>query len=552
MTENFKKDGVIYTPIELGEYMARKMFDSFKGDFSKDKVYSIVDPSCGTGDLLEAAVNVATEKGISVKVIGFDIDEEVVSIAKEKFCDRGIDCNFFVDDFLSFSLSNGYEGTLLDGNRITYDFIISNPPYIRTQHLGEEYSKQLSKQFGLKGKIDIYQAFYSAYPSVMHENSIMSVITSNKFISNKTGKSLRKLLHEKFYLEEVIDLGDSKVFDAAVLPAILVGRLNDEFQKETKFYSLYEARLDKGTLLSEGKSIFYVINKELTGEYVIGKQGYIGKKGVIVFPRDYGEPWVLSSSEDLEWANKLEQFFSFKVKDFGKVRVGIKTTADNVFLNPDFDNYSIESDLIHPIFNSKAASRWKVTNDINELPRILYPMKAGDGKRKAEPVDLSQFPIAKSYLESYFEQLDGRQYIKKAKRQWYEIWVPQDPKLWSKPKLVSKANFIFDNDGLYVDGNCYWFVEKKNNIDILFLILGVCNSNVLKRYHEIKFQNKLYSNKYRYISQYIEEYPVPDLNLDESKKIINIVKELVIEGGNPIKEKEIDDLLEKIIETNKR
>jgi len=45
-------------------------------------------------------------------------------------------------------------------------------------------------------------------------------------------------------------------------------------------------------------------------------------------------------------------------------------------------------------------------------------------------------------------------------------------------------------------------------------------------YHDLCFNNKLYSGRRRYLSQYIEKYPIPDPNKDSSKKIIEIVKRL--------------------------
>ncbi|HEL2326962.1 TPA: Eco57I restriction-modification methylase domain-containing protein, partial [Streptococcus suis] len=278
MVNSLKKNGVIYTPIELGKYMARKMFCAYNSTFSEDMTYSILDPSCGTGDLLEAAVLVAKELGIRVRVIGFDVDEIALEKAKERFKVLKIESDFFFDDFLKFSLDKKFDGPLFNDESHTYDFIISNPPYIRTQHLGEEYSKQLSKNFGLTGKIDIYQAFYAAFPSFMHSETVMSVITSNKFISNKTGKSLRNLLHKTFMIEEIIDLGDTKVFDAAVLPAIVIGKLCSDTQTNAPFYSVYETNAVVNVEEYKVNSFLNIIGNEPEGNFFVANQYYTGTK----------------------------------------------------------------------------------------------------------------------------------------------------------------------------------------------------------------------------------------------------------------------------------
>ena len=40
------------------------------------------------------------------------------------------------------------------------------------------------------------------------------------------------------------------------------------------------------------------------------------------------------------------------------------------------------------------------------------------------------------------------------------------------------------------------------------------------------FNNKLYSGRRRYFSQYVEKYPLPDIKSNSSQKIISIVKSL--------------------------
>ncbi|MCO6493708.1 MAG: hypothetical protein J5I98_35135 [Phaeodactylibacter sp.] len=48
----------------------------------------------------------------------------------------------------------------------------------------------------------------------------------------------------------------------------------------------------------------------------------------------------------------------------------------------------------------------------------------------------------------------------------------------------------------------------------------------MTKYHDLVFNNKLYSGKRRYFSQYVENYPLPDINSMAANAIISIVKEL--------------------------
>lgn len=556
LTVTEKEMGVVYTPLQLGKYMAKKMFN-FCECIDSNKVYKILDPSCGTGELLFATYLIAEELGINIEIYGFDLDKEALEVASNKFKDLNINTHFYHEDFLTYALEHEFnQQSLFYNDKFpTFDFCIANPPYIRTQLLGEDYSQNLAKNFNLKGKVDIYQAFYMAINKVLTSTGHIAVITSNKFITNNTGKTLRKELLKNYSIHELVDLGDTKLFNAAVLPAIIFAQNNTSPKKDETipFYSIYETREIDNINKSKKANIYDIIDTDTTGIYQVNETCFISQKGVIILPDDESEPWSLSSIEDYIWTKKIDEMFPYRISDFGKVRVGIKTTADKVFLNQGFDGFNPEEELVHPIFSSDNSSRWMLKEPVQNLKKILYPMKIGTGKRKAEPVDLSIYKNTSDYLNSYFEQLNQRKYIHKSGRKWFEIWVPQDPSLWSKNKIIwpdisDEPKFIFDSDGLYVDGNCYW-LTLDNDVDdeVIYLILGLCNSKFMNKYHTIRFQNKLYSNKYRFVSQYVSKYPVPNPKWKESKKIISIVKQIILNGYSQELESEIDLILLKLL-----
>lgn len=538
-----KKTGSIYTPYELGYYMAEKMYE--QRNPKKNEEYTILDPSCGEGDLLIAAYDCAISKGISIKLIGFDTNKEALKIADSNLKNKKFSNYELVEkDFLDYVLNTSYDNqlTLFDENKkiLNVDMVLANPPYVRTQVMGAEKSKQLAKSFNLKGKVDMYHAFYAALSHVMKDKGILSIITSNKFLNNKSGESLRQLLLNDYNIEEVIDLGDTRLFDAAVLPAIIVAQKDTSIrQKNAKFISIYETKniedkSDDESIL-ESKNVYSILKSETIGNYKIGNTVFSLRLGHIIFPVKDKDPWILSTEDEFQWINLVKERLVKRILDLGKIRVGIKTTADNVFIKETWEevgeNKRPEEELIHDLFSSSNAMRWKAPN--GGYKKILYPHIKGDGKKKAKPIDLKKFPKAERYLLDNFQQLDGRNYVKKAKRKWFEIWVPQDPTAWKKEKIIFPdisefAKFCYDDNGLYVDGNCYWFTTDENvDPDYLFLVLGVANSSVLKKYHEICFQNKLYSNKYRYLTQYVEQYPIPEIDLPESKQIVEIVKQII-------------------------
>ena len=67
--------------------------------------------------------------------------------------------------------------------------------------------------------------------------------------------------------------------------------------------------------------------------------------------------------------------------------------------------------------------------------------------------------------------------------------------------------------------------------------MGVANSHLMTRYHDLAFNNKLYAGRRRYLTQYVERYPLPDLHNNVSQEIIGFVKELIFDSL-PIEKRE--------------
>ena len=536
-----KETGAHFTPISLAELIARKLLKNYQGD--KNTTIQILDPACGDGELLLAVYKIGIEMEYDLELIGIDSDKESLDVAKKRLNDIGCtQFNLINKDFLDV-VSEFEDFDLFSQEKaitISADIIIANPPYVRTQILGTDKSQELGEKFNLKGKIDLYQVFLVAMTTLLKIDGTIGVITSNRYLSTKGGESIRKFLVSNYDISEIIDLGDTKFFSAAVLPAIFFGKkkkeakLPIEIEKNPNFLKIYECREDNNETIKSYDTLVDLLEVNKSGVYSIGTKNYSVSVGKLISPENFKEPWVLATDEDYAWFLKVKERSFGIIKMFANVKVGVKTTADSVFIRSDWEklpkNQIPENELLHPIVSSEQAAKWKV-NLMNNKKNILYPHEVKLGVRKV--IELDNFPNAYNYLESHRERLEGRKYVIKAKRKWYEIWVPQDPKKWPEPKIIFpdislNPKFFFDDQGTIVDGNCYWITLKENvSNDILFLIMGMANSNFMSKYHDIAFQNKLYSGRRRYVTQYVSEYPLPDPNSVYAKKIIELVKEIV-------------------------
>lgn len=88
-----------------------------------------------------------------------------------------------------------------------------------------------------------------------------------------------------------------------------------------------------------------------------------------------------------------------------------------------------------------------------------------------------------------------------------------------------------------------YVAKNEKETELLMLIQGVANSKLMTKYHDLVFNNKLYSGKRRYITQYVEKYPLPDINSPSSTEIISIVRELN-KSSNILDISKLENLLE--------
>ncbi|ACJ34595.1 Adenine-specific DNA methyltransferase BseCI [Anoxybacillus flavithermus WK1] len=555
-----KATGAHFTPDKLAEVIAKRILNYFKGE--EKRVIRVLDPACGDGELLLAINKVAQSMNIQLELIGVDSDIDAINIANERLSRSGHK-NFRLinKDFLEM-VSEGDNYDLFNTEELEpADIIIANPPYVRTQILGAEKAQQLRKKFNLKGRVDLYQAFLVAMTQQLKSNGIMGVITSNRYLTTKGGESIRKFLVLNFNILEIMDLGDTKFFDAAVLPAIFFGeKKSKENQKENsnvpKFFKIYEQNdIEASTNVnSEFNSLIELLEVNKSGLYSVRDKTYSISLGKLISPENYKEPWILATEDEYEWFMKVNQNAYGFIEDFAHVKVGIKTTADSVFIRSDWEELPEqqipEDKLLRPIISADQANKWSVSL-IESNKKVLYTHEIRDDQIKA--INLEEFPRAKNYLESHKERLAGRTYVLKANRNWYEIWVPHDPSLWDKPKIIfpdisSEPKFFYEDKGSIVDGNCYWIIpKKKNDNDILFLIMGICNSKFMSKYHDIAFQNKLYAGRRRYLTQYVNKYPIPNPESIYSKEIISLVKELVNNKKEAQEINEIENRIEELI-----
>jgi tRNA1(Val) A37 N6-methylase TrmN6 len=520
--------------------------------FLSDRSIRILDPAIGDGELIIsilAFLKKFSSLNNKITVVGFETDNSIIKNTKKRILTNFPEVNIEIKntDFIEYMVmeNNGFDLFTQSKQEELFDYVIANPPYVRTQVLGATKAQDLSLKINLTGRVDLYYAFLVMASKLLKENGVAGFITSNKFMSIKSGKTVRECLFSHTKIIRIVDFGDTKIFNAAVLPCIIVFSKGTTLPDETQFTSIYETH-ETGKSLNVD-NIFDALNANRIIQISDGRKFEI-KHGNLA-KNESGLSWRLATKNTSLILDNIDAATWKKFADIGKIRVGIKTTADNVFIKADWTNEKYIPELLHPLITHRNSGQ--ILGNNANMWQVLYPYLVKDNKKIT--IDINDYPNAKKYLESYKEQLESREYLKKANRYWYEIWVPQNPVLWKKKKIifrdiVEKPQFWFDESGAIVNGDCYWIdIFSSISEDILLLALAVANSSFIEKYYDIKFNNKLYSGKRRFMAQYVENFPIPNPARTESKEIVKMMKKTICDGYvNTENKAKIDDIVGKI------
>lgn len=535
-----KYTGATYTPENFAAFVADQMVQV--SELPKHGKIRLLDPAVGDGALLIALIKRLPESARSrVEAFGYDTDPAAIRVASQRLrrAFPDLDMHIVQRDFLEYVLNLQGSGNLIytdedeDEDLVPFHFVIANPPYVRTQIMGAKQAQQLARCFGLTGRVDLYYPFLLGISQVLASNGVSGVITSNRFMTTKSGQAVRRALLSHFRILHVWDLGDTKLFDAAVLPSVLVARGTTAPRHPhtigIAFSSIYETKDTTNAMARDVLSALAVDDD--TAVSIPDGRHFRVRHGVLENGGNSVGIWRVATRNTDRWLATVEANTWDIFRRIGKIRVGVKSTADKVFIRNDWNDLADgRPELLRPLITRHCARRFKADTPTKtkQIKEILYPHEVTENRRG--PVDLEDYPKARRYLEQNRDALEARRYVIDAGRQWYELWVPQDPSAWPLPKLVfpdisDKPIFWIDTDGGVVNGECYWLrSENREEEDLLWLALAVANSSFIEVFYDHRFNNKLYAGRRRFMTQYVEQFPLPDPNRDDAKTIVAIAK----------------------------
>ena len=328
----------------------------------------------------------------------------------------------------------------LDGR---FDFVVGNPPYVRQEMIPPHFLAEYRRRYRtMYDRADLYVPFIERSLSVLSKGGTLGFICADRWMKNRYGGPLRKLVAEQFNLKICVHMVGRAAFYSVVdaYPAItIIGRETQGLTRIAKSPKINRAALR--TLVEQFRARQLPI-----------PAGAIHESACVT---NRAEPWLLESSDKMSLIRRLERQFPSLEEAGCTVGIGVATGADRAFIG-DFDTLDVEPDRKLPL----------VTNGDIRLGEVNW---AGLGvinpfAESGSLVDLRDYPRLQRYLEARREVIAGRHCAKKTPAAWYRTIDKINPALAQRPKLLipdinGEARIVFEGGKLYPHHNLYYVIS---------------------------------------------------------------------------------------------
>ena len=369
-----------------------------------------------------------------------------------------------------------------------FTHVIGNPPYVRQELIPEllmaEYRRRFSTIFD---RADLYVPFIEKSLLLLAPGGCLGFICADRWIKNRYGGPLRQLVAEKFRLKCFVDMGDTNAFlsEVSAYPAIVV--IDRHKPGATRIAS--HPTIDPKSLRALAKAMT---------QPRLGKTKRVTE---VAHLAQGSEPWMLEASQQLSLLRRLEATYPTLEETRCKVRIGVATGADKVFIAP-FEQLDVEPDRKLPIVMTRdildGSVKWRGLG-------VLNPFGA-DGKL----VSLNDYPKLATYLKTHGTTIKSRHVSKKNPHSWYRTIDRIYSDLTYVPKLLipdikGTPHIVYEEGKLYPHHNLYFITSNKWDLHALQAVLL---SDVTRMFITL-YSTKMRGGYMRFQAQYLRRLRIP-------------------------------------------
>ncbi|WP_198414103.1 Eco57I restriction-modification methylase domain-containing protein [Cryobacterium adonitolivorans] len=463
----------------------------------------LVEPSVGSGAFFVPAVErllaSARLHGIDLAeldgaIFGLDLQGEHVESCRAKAVELLIAEG--ASEKLAIGLANGWLHAgdfLLDDVPRGVDFVVGNPPYIRTEDLDDTVeAKYRARWKTMRGRADIYVGFYERSLGLLASGGMLGFICADRWMRNAYGKHLRGLVVSGYSVQSVWQMHDVDAFETEVsaYPAITV--LANAVQGPATFIET------TGSFDGESaREALAFIQGEV--EEVAGN-GWEGARLPSWF--ETADFWPAGRPRTIKLLERLqEDFQTLEADGTTRISIGVATGADKAYIVPRDANVDVEEDRLLPIVMADdiRAGHLKTPTSV-----MLNPWDD-----KGVLVDLELYPRFAATLGSH-DAVAKRFVAKRNPANWHRTIDKIYPGLAAKPKLLlqdMKAQItpVLEPGGYYPHHNLYYVTSTTWDMEVLG---GLLLSRIAEAFISA-YGVKMRGGTLRFQAQYLRKITVP-------------------------------------------
>ncbi|KPA09838.1 type IIS restriction endonuclease [Candidatus Magnetomorum sp. HK-1] len=372
-----------------------------------------------------------------------------------------------------------------------FDVVIGNPPYIQIQKFSgqqcqKDWEKQNYKTFVKTG--DIYSLFYERGNMVLRHGGVLAYITSNKWMRANYGKKTRQYFLENTNILQLIDFGDSPIFENATTYTNILIFANRQAVNSIKSWDLskeYKSNKTLEQMLNENDSCETLFNED---------------------------SFVIIPTEQAAIKKRIEEIGT-PLKEWDvSINFGIKTGYNKAFIIDSEKKDELiakdpkSAEIIKPILRERDIKRYKA--EFADLWLIAtFPTLN---------LKIENYPAIKKYLESFvkrIEQTGEAGSRKKTNNKWFEtqdqIGNYQEFEIEKiiYSEIVYDSAFYYDKQKIYPDATVFTMTGES-----LKYLTALLNSNLITYVFKSFYAGgDLRGNTFRYKKVFLANLPVPKI-----------------------------------------